>query len=68
MNIGIRCAFEPRGVHAQHHLDAVSVLLGATQSKYLPSMSCQLTEEMPRMVGPTPSNVECLDALPSASG
>jgi hypothetical protein len=27
VNIGIRCAFEPRGVHAQHHLDAMSVLL-----------------------------------------
>jgi hypothetical protein len=27
VNVGIRCAVEPRGVHAQHDLDAVSVLL-----------------------------------------
>jgi hypothetical protein len=27
VNIRFRCAFEPRGVHAQHYLDAVSVLL-----------------------------------------
>jgi hypothetical protein len=27
VNVDIRCAVEPRGVHAQHHLDTVSVLL-----------------------------------------
>jgi hypothetical protein len=28
LNIRVCCTLEPRGVHAQHHLDTVSVLLG----------------------------------------
>ena len=44
LNIRIRCAFDPRGVHAQHHLDAVAVLF-PIQSIFLPSMSSHVTEE-----------------------
>ena len=65
MNIRLRCAFEPRGVHAQHHLDAMAVLLRDPEQIFSQhELPCH--RGMPGVVGPTPSNVECLDALAPA--
>jgi CheY-like chemotaxis protein len=65
LNIGLRCAFEPRGVHAQHHLDAMSVLLCDPQ-QILSQHELPGHRGMPRVGGPAPSNIECLDALAPA--
>jgi hypothetical protein len=65
VNIGVRCSLEPRGVHAQHYLDAVSVLLRDPEHVFseheLPGH-----RGMPRVIGSAPANTERLDALAPA--
>src|SRR5450432_2751399 len=65
LNIGLRCAFEPRDVHAQHRLDAMAVLLRDPQ-QILSQHELPGHRGMPRVVGPALPNIECLDALAPA--
>ncbi len=65
MNVGIRCTLEPRGIHAQHYLDAVSVLL--RDPKQIPTQhELPGHRGMARVVGATPLNIERLDGLAPA--
>ena len=65
MNIRFRCAFEPRGVHAQHHLDAVSVLL-RDPKRILAQHELPGHGGMLCVVRAAPSNVQRLGALAPA--
>jgi hypothetical protein len=65
LNIGFRGSIKPRGVHAQHHLDAMSVLLRDPE-QILSQHQLPGDRGMPRVVGPAPSNIERPDALAPA--
>jgi hypothetical protein len=56
---------EPRGVHAQHDFNAMSVLL-RDPKKILAQHELPGHGGMPRMVRAAPSNIERLDALAPA--
>ena len=65
VNIRLRCTVEPRGVHAQHYLDAVSVLLRDPE-QILSQYELPGHRGMPRVIGAAPTNIERLDALAPA--
>jgi hypothetical protein len=62
VNVSVSCAFEPRGVHAQHHLDAMSALFRDPE-QILSQHELPGHRGMARVIGSAPSNIERLDAL-----
>ena len=62
VNVGFRCSLEPRGVHAQHHLDAVPVLLRDPE-QILSQHELPGHRGMPGVVGSAPSRVGVLHLL-----
>jgi hypothetical protein len=65
LNIRCRCAVEPRGVHAQRDLDAVSVLLRDPE-QILSEHELPRHLGMARVVGRAPANAERGDVLAPA--